>query len=381
MLAGGTDALYRDALATGMGHFVRLEVWSGLGVQLEAMIPAQRGGEPEGGLCFYNGTVSATLNSRVTRELQFSVPFDMYPLDPTDLLAPFGNEIRAYAGIRLGDGSDVYSWPVFRGRIRQVRQYSTGNVTVVCTDRAADVTDHEFVSPQNSQPGNSVYLEFVRLVSDAVLDASFGTSDPFLTFVQPLTWELSRSAALDEMARTMGAVWYCLANGDFVMRRYPWTQPGVPVVALTNGDGGTINYWEALRDRNMIYNVVTVTGERLNGDAPVYGTVMDINPTSPTYVNGGFGIRSLLDRLQTPATVGRAQGAALERLAVSVAPVESFQLRCIPDASLELGDILTLNIEGREVTQVVSGLSIPLGMDNDMFVSTRSLVSNTLEVT
>lgn len=379
MLPGGADQLYRDALATGHGHFVRLEVWSGLGVPLATLIPAQRDGEPEGGLCFYNGTVSATLNSRVTRELQFSVPYDMYPLQPTDLLAPFGNEIRAFRGIVLGDGSDTYTWPVFRGRIRQVRQYSTGNVSIVCTDRAADVTDHEFISPQNSQTGNSVYLEFVRLVSDAVPDAMFGMSDPFITLVQPLTWELSRSAALDEMTRTMGALWYTLANGDFVMRRYPWTQPGAPVITLTDGDGGTVNYWEALRDRNMIYNVVTVSGERLNGDAPVYGTAMDTNPMSPTYINGGFGIRSLLDRLQTPATAARAEGAAQERLAVSVAPVESFQLRCVPDASLELGDIVTLIIEGRQVTQVVSGLSMPLAMDNDMFVSTRSLVLNTLE--
>lgn len=380
MLPGGADALYRDVLATGMGHFVRLEVWSGLGQPLETLIPAQRGGEPEGGICFYNGTVSATLNSRVTRELQISVPYDMYPVLPTDLLAPFGNEIRAYRGVRLGDGSDVYTWPVFRGRIRQVHQYSTGNVTVLCTDRAADVTDHEFVSPQNSQTGNSVFLEFVRLVSDAVPDASFGVSDAFITLVQPLTWELSRSAALDEMAQTMGAVWYSLANGDFVMRRYPWTQPGSPVVTLTDAPGGTVNYWEAIRDRNMIYNVVTVSGERLNGDAPVYGTAADTNPLSPTYINGGFGVRSLLDRLQTPGTPGRAQGAAQERLAVSVAPVESFQMRCVPDASLELGDVVTLNIEGREATQVVSGLSMPLSLDNDMFVSTRSLVLNTLEV-
>lgn len=379
MLPGGTDAVYRDALATGMGHFVRLEVWSGLGVPLETLIPTQRGGEPEGGLCFYDGTVSATLNSRVTRELQISVPYDMYPVQTTDLLAPFGNEIRAYRGIKLGDGSAVYTWPVFRGRIRRVQQYSTGNVTVLCTDRAADVTDHEFVSPQNSATGNSVFQEFVHLVSDAVPDATFGASDPFITMVQQLTWELSRSAALDELARTMGAVWYCLANGDFVMRRYPWTQPGVPVLALTNGAGGTVNSWEAIRDRNMIYNVVTVTGERLNGDAPVYGTAMDTNPASPTYVDGGFGVRSLLERLQTPATAGRAQGAAQERLAVSVAPVESFQLRCMADASLELGDIVSLTIDGRTVTQVVSALSMPLSLDNDMFMSTRSLVLNTLE--
>lgn len=379
MLPGGADPLYRAALATGMEHFVRLEVWSGLGVPLDVLIPHQRDGQPEGGLCFFNGTVSATLNSRVTRQLQFSVPYDMYAYEATDLLAPFGNEIRAYRGIRLGDGSTEYTWQVFRGKIYLVDQYSEGSVAIMCLDRASEVVDHEFISPQNSATTNTVLQEFVRLVSDAVPDATFGASGSFSTPVQPLTWSLGRAAALDEMAQSVGAIWYSLANGDFVMRLYPWTQAGTPVVTLTDAPGGTINSWRRTRDRGAIYNVVTVTGERLNGDLPVYATAADINPASPTYINGGFGVRSLLDRLQTAATAGAAAGAAAERLAVSVAPVEAMQLRCVPDASLELGDIVTVNIEGRAATQVVSALSVPLSVGGGMFVSTRSLVLNALE--
>jgi uncharacterized protein DUF5047 len=377
MLPGGNDPLYRAVLASGAQHFVRIEVWSGLGFPLDTLIPPQRDGEPEGGLCFYNATVTATLNSRVTRELQFSVPYDMYPVETTDLLAPFGNEIRAFRGVKLGDGSTTYTWQVFRGRIRQVQQYSTGNVTILCTDRASDVVDNAFVTPQNSQTSNSILTEFQHLVVDAVPDATFGVSDQFDSPVQQLTWELDRGAALDEMARAVGAVWYCLANGDFVMRKFPWTQAQVPVVRMSTAD--VINGWSALRDRNAIYNVVTVTGERLNGQAPVYGTAADEDPGSPTYVNGGFGVRSLLDRLQTPSTQGGAEGAARERLAASIAPIEAFQLRCAADASMELGDAVTLDIEGREVLQVVSSLSVPLGVDGDMFVSTRSMVINELE--
>lgn len=381
MLPGGADPLYRSVLATGMQHFVRIEVWSGLGVPLDTLIPAQRDGEPEGGLVFFNGTMSATLNSRVTRQLQFSVPLDMYPFEPTDLLSPFGNEIRAYRGVRLGDGSETYTWQVFRGRIRNAHAYSTGNVVISCTDRAADVVDNQFVTPQNSQTSNTISQEFTRLVLDAVPDATFGASDSFTGPVQPLSWALDRAAALDEMAKSAAAIWYSLANGDFVIRRYPWTQPGaVPVVALTDGTGGTVQYWEAMRDRNDIFNVVTVTGERLTGQPPVYATAADTNPASPTYVDGGFGVRSLLERLQTPSTPGGAAGAAQQRLAVSIAPIEAFYLRCIPDAALELGDVITLNIEGRELTQVVSALSMPMTVEGDMFVSTRSLVLNTLEV-
>lgn len=379
MLAGGADPLYRNVLAAGMEHFVRIEVWSGLGEPLEELIPAPFGGTPEGGLCFFNAGLTATLNSRVTRQLQFSVPYELYPASPTDLLAPFGNEIRAFRGVRLGDGSTTYTWPVFRGRIRTARQYATGNTTIMCTDRAADVVDHGFVSPQNSQTTNTLIQEFQRLVIDALPDASFGVSDVMPLPVQALTWEFNRGAALDEMADAAGGVWFCLANGDFVMRRFPWTQPGLPVVELSSQPGGTVNYWEAFRDRGSIYNAVTVTGERLDGGLPVFATASDINPVNPTYINGGFGVRSLLERLQTVSSAGAAIGAAQERLAVSLAPVESFELRCVADASLELGDIVLLNIDGREATQVVSALSMPLGVDGDMFVSTRSLVLNILE--
>ena len=124
---------------------------------------------------------------------------------------------------------------------------------------------------------------------------------------------------------------------------------------------------------------MTVTGERLTGQVPVYATAADTDPTSPTYINGGFGVRSFLDRLQTPSTPGGAAGAAQERLSVSIAPIEAFQIRCVADASLELGDVVILDINGRSVVQVVSALSMPLGVDGDMFVSTRSLVSNPLE--
>lgn len=379
MLAGGNDPLYRSVLASGMQHFVRIEVWSGLGTPLETLIPAEYGGVPEGGLCFFNGGLTATLNSRVTRQLQFSVPYQLYPDDPTDLLAPFGNEIRAFRGVRLGDGSDAYTWPVFRGRIRTVRGYSTGNVTIMCTDRAADVVDHAFVSPENSQVTNTVFQEFQRLIVDALPDASFGVSDTFPMPVQTLTWEFNRAAALDEMADSVGGLWFSLANGDFVLRKFPWTQPGLPVMQLSSGPGGTVNYWEMFRDRGAIYNVVTVTGERLDGGPPVFATASDTNPANPTFVGGGFGVRSLLERLQTVSTTGAALGAAQDRLAVSVAPVEGFEFRCVADASLELGDVILLTIDGRTTTQVVSALSMPMGVDGDMFVSTRSLVINTLE--
>jgi len=375
MLAGGTDALYRGVLSAAHRRYVRIEVWSGDGVELTDTIPAHLRGEPEGGLAIILGSVSATLNSRVARNLSIQVPQEMYPILETDLLAPFGNEIRAFCGVTLGDGSGQYSWPVFRGKIQDVSMDSaSGLCTVTCSDRASDVADHGFVNPQNSQPANTINAEWQRLIVDALPDATFGVSDVFNRPTPPLTWEFDRTSAMDEMLRSLGALWYPLANGDFVLRQFPWTFARTPVISLTDGPGGIVNSFTARRSRENIFNTVTVTGERLNGDPPVHAVAQDTTPGSPTRVGGPFGVKSRLDRLQTPTTQGGAQHAADSLLRAYIAPVEEFTLMMVPDAALELGDPLTLILAGRETMQVVTAFTLPLDLSGDMTVATRSIV-------
>lgn len=379
MLPGGTDSLYRSVLAAPHRHFVRIEVWSGLGVRLDTALPAMEAavfiGDPEGGLVFTSGTVTATLNSRVSRNLSLRVPAYMYPQDETGLLAPFGNELRVYRGVRLGDGSQTYTWQVFRGRIRNVEQSSDGSCLVDCSDRAADVQDVNFVSPQNSNTANTVNEEFQRLIVDAIPDATFGASDTFSKVMEPLTWEFERAAALDEIAISVGALWYPLANGDFVIRRFPWTVVSAPLLTLTDQDGGTVSGWASGRSRDSIFNVVTVTGERLNGDVPVYATAADTTAGSPTSTSGNFGVRSRLERLQTPSTAGGATAAAEDLLRTYIAPTEEWTLRASPDAALELGDVIEVAVDDRTAIQVVTGIALPLDLSGDMTISTRSLVA------
>lgn len=376
MLTGGTDPLYRQVLAAGHRHYVRIEVWSGLGAQLPIPTPM---GDPEGGLVYESGIMSATLGSRVTRTLNLSIPYHFYPTAPTDLLAPFGNELRVFRGVTLGDGSDGYTWQVFRGKIQDVARSSAGECTLYCTDRASEVVDHAFESPQNSQTSNTVFQEFQRLVLDAVPDANFGVSDAFNTPVRPLTWEYDRGSALDEMATSANGVWYALANGDFVMRDFPWIGNRTPVLTVTDQPGGYVNGWTRSRSRSDIFNIVTVTGERLNGDTPVYATASDTTPSSPSYTLGGFGVKSKLERLQTPATQGAALAAAESLLATYITPIETWTLQIPPDASLELGDVLQVDVDDASVRQVVTGFALPLDLSQNMTISTRSLIINQLE--
>jgi Domain of unknown function (DUF5047)/Putative phage tail protein len=375
MLAGGLDATYRQALAGPHGEYVLVEVLDGNGNVLP--IPDDSIGE-DGGLEFIGGNVSATLASRVTRQLDLTVNESLYPSKPTDLLAPYGNRLRVWRGIKFATG-DVYRWVIFTGRIQNDVNASDGEVSITVMDRADEVVRAEFLFPENSSVGNTVNAEFVRLVSDGVPSATFGTSDTFAQTVPSLTWQSDRAGAIDELGTTVGAYWYALANGDYVIRRYPFAVAAPSVVTLNDGEGGTV-IGVPTRDSSGIFNSVTATGERADGTSPVFALAQDMNPASITYVLGPFGRQHTTLSLQTPQTQGSAQSAANAFLRTSLALTETWTWTQPVDAALELGDVVTLNARDESgIIQVVSGFVIPLEVDGLMSVTGRAQVTGVLE--
>ncbi len=375
MLPGGLDASYRQALSTSHTEYILIEVLDGAGNVLP--VPADRT-SAEGGLIFDDGNVSATLGNRVTRQLSLTVDETLYPIFSTGILAPYGNRLRVWRGIQFADGN-YYRWVVFTGRIQQIANAPEGMVAISASDRANEVVEAAFVRPENSSIGNTVFEEFQRLITDGVPDATFGPSDQVTLTVPQLTWESDRASALDEMATSAGALWYALADGSFVLRSYPWANAVAPVVTLSDGDGGLIQ-GQPSRDRSEVYNSITITGERADGSAPVYALAQDSNPASPTYVGGNFGLRHKTIRLQTPQTQGSAQSAANDYLKGQVALNEAWSWLQPVDAALELGDVVTLNARNESgIIQVVTGLSVPLGVDGFMSVTARAQFVGLLE--
>src|SRR5688572_30242866 len=134
MLPGGTDGLYRSAIAASHRLSSRIEVWSDVdptGVLLNDDLP------------FLTAVVQATLQSRVARTMQFTIDASFYPVTQDGILAPYGNVIKAYRGVEMGDGSTQYMFPVFTGRIQQTTLDSSGVVTVEAADYGSDVVAFE----------------------------------------------------------------------------------------------------------------------------------------------------------------------------------------------------------------------------------------------
>jgi hypothetical protein len=370
MLPRGLNTLYREALAASHQAYVRVEVLDGNQNVLDDDV------------VFTGGSVSATLTSRVSRVCDLTLSEDLYPFQETDLFAPYGNMVRATRGIQFADGSK-FAWVVFVGRIQEARLNTNGTCVIRASDFAADVIENKFLTPQNSQTGQLVSQEITRLIADGFPQAAFAPFSITDLPVKPLTWQLERGQALDELATSVGAFWYPLADGTFTARTYPWTVPSEPVVTYSDKDsGGSVSASGAARSREGVFNTLTVTGERLNGDTPAYATAADTNPTSITRVGGPFGVRSQLLRLQTVASQGSAQNAAGDNLRRLMALSDTWAWEMSPDAALELGDTVRLNVHGRtNIIQVVASFSIPLDLSRGMSVQGRSRVAGQLEGT
>lgn len=366
MLPGGLDPMYNAARNSSHEPYLLVEVLDGQ----QNVIATD--------LTYLAGSVTATLTSRVARKCSITFTEDMYPYEAGDLLAPYGNMIRAWRGIQFADGHK-YRWVVFVGRIQETQLNANGTCTAYAADFAADVVENKFQTPQNSQAGALVSTQVRNLVSDGFPQATFDTFQIVDLTVRPLTWQLDRSQALDELATSVSAFWYPLADGVFTLRQYPWTVPSDPIQTYMDGDGGSVITSTASRSREDVYNVLTVTGERLNGDEAVYATASDFNDSSVTFVEGNFGVRSQLIRLQTPADQGSAQAAANNSLRRMVALFDTWQWEMVPDAALELGDVVRLNVRGRsDIIQVVASYQIPLDLSGVMRVNGRSLVATPL---
>ena len=368
MLARGLDEMYRQALATSHQAYVKVEVLDGLQNVLES------------DLVFNSGSVTATLTSRISRQCLLTVAEDLYPFEVDDLLAPYGNMIRATRGIEFADGSR-FAWVVFVGRIQEATLSENGTCAIRADDFAADVLEARFLRPENSVPTNTVTQETVRLITDGFPQAQFAELGTFGEPVRSRTWQLDRGQALDEMTTTAGAFWYPRADGKFVLRRYPWVERAPAVVTYSDtGLYGSVTDSRAARSRADVYNSLTVTGERLNGDAAVYALAQDTSLDSPTFIGGAFGRRHQMLRLQTPGSLGTAQGAANENLKRLIALVDAWGWSMAPDCALELGDTVRLDVRGRtNIIQVVAGMRIPLDLSGAMQVVGRAQVADILE--
>lgn len=370
-----TSALYRPALARPHQRATRVELWRA-GVRIN---PAtnQAANPGEGLVGYTTGSVRATLTSRVTRSLTMAMHEDRYPWRDADPFNPWGDELRVFSGVRFADGY-VEDFPVFVGRIAKVSRPDNGTFQLEASDLAAEVAGAGFAKPLPAGAGAAIISEFRRLVLGGLPGAKFGVSDKFGDVPKGIIYDTDRGKALDDLAGAVGAFWYTDAAGNFVLRKIPWLQPAVPLLTLVDGPGGALTKAAPSRDRSGVYNSWTLVSESASGALPMYATEEDTNPASPIYVLGPFGRKSRTERAVGVTDLGVLRSLARQYVARSRALAQSWTAEAVPDASLELGDVLTIQtVRGPagtvvQAVQVINGFTFPLTTTGKMPLDLRA---------
>jgi hypothetical protein len=331
---------------------------------------------PVGGVPIVDGSVTAALSSRVTRSLDLQVPFEFFPHNPTDLLSPYRATVMVESGPQYLDGTSEL-FPLFTGRIYEATLAGDGAVTLRADDLAADVLAFRFEQPQRSQTSVSIIQQMQSLISEAVSGATFGSNDVDDTGCPDLVWDDDRGKALDELASALGARWYTLGDGRFVVREFPYIT-GTVVAFLVDGtasDGqGIIISANKTITRDATANSITVVSERMDGSTPIIARRRDIATGSPTQFGGLFGKVSQILKPQTPLTATEADALAKQQLAASLALTEQWTLEVPALHFLEPGDTIRIRYRDVESVQVIDSWSIGLTPANTMSISTRSSV-------
>lgn len=320
-----------------------------------------------------DGQVRADLTQRVTRSADFELPDKFYPRSSTDPFSPYVSVVRIRAGLAYGNGMEE-TFPVFTGRVSEAGRLSDGAVRFRADDLASDVLAYRFEQPQASQqsPFSGIVAEIQRLILEAVPQATFGTNDVTDSPVPPLVWDEDRGKALDDLSEALGARWYTLGNGDFVLRMFNYA-PSTPVQEILDGPSGLMSQATTSQTRDGAANSIVVVSERLDGSPPVRVIARDTRPTSPTLFGGPYGKVSQVIKVQTPLTNLEAQTLARTQLSASVALSEQWSVQCVPDHTLEPGDTVRLRYRGVTADQIIDSMTYPL-LTGTMNLSTRGTV-------
>lgn len=131
-------------------------------------------------------------------------------------------------------------------------------------------------------------------------------------------------------------------------------------------------------DSDTVRNIVVAESTKTAGGSVIRAVVEDIDPTSPTNVNGPYGRRPMTVTNPHIASIAQAQQVAAAEFTYALGRSQITTASVVPDPWKDPGDIVTIHrpeagLIERPVT--IEGIKIPLRKGNMTITSTRSILT------
>lgn len=324
-----------------------------------------------------DGDVRADASGDVRSTLSLTTSgVDQWPHDPTDLLAPYGNELFVERGINYGNGTiETVSLGYFRIDRTDQDDGPNGSIQLTASDRMAGIIDARLPFPIQFDAGTTVEEVFDTLVHDVYPDATieydFTASGSTLDTAHVA--EEDRFGFLRDLAKSRGKIMFWDYRG--VLRVESPPDPSTPVYAIDAGRGGTLVRLARTLSRQGVYNGVVARGDQPTDDVQPIALVVDNNPSSPTYWNGRFGKVPRFYYSSFITTSAQATSAATSILQRAVGLPYSINLDAVPNPALEPYDPIRITMPDRTDVHVIDSLNIPLTTLSTMTGTTRQLLT------
>lgn len=308
---------------------------------------------PDGSVLYASSTITGgSVSEDSTRAIRRNGSFEwvdetgvLTPRDAADLLAPFGNEVRPYTGLRVA-GVDVWiPQGVYAITRPAVATSDAGKVTCQGLDRARRIQRARFTTDYQLATGIDVSLVLTGLLQDrwglcpavqSTIPAQNITHDAIYE-AESDPWEAAQS-----IAAAYGAELFFDEVGVPILRPIP--DPASSSAAVTYARGLTNVVVSADRelDDEGTYSGVVVKGESTSGAAPVYGEAWDDDPLSPTWRLGPFGQVPYFYSSPLITTATQALNAAAAMLPQRTGILEAVTWEQVPNAALRCSDVANL---------------------------------------
>lgn len=334
---------------------------------VSARVWASVDGSPFGiPLPLVGGSVKIDGTSNVKRELTCSV--QAYVDDPA--VDPISAELFVEYGIISGRNEVWVPQGVFVPM--RSRETQPGLVEIRANDRMQRIIDARPERPITTKGNTVAAIKSLVEGSDYRLTMTDLTGST-ATHSAAL-WEKDRAEAVQKLASSIGAQLVFDRNGNPVLQPVP-TLPSISDRSdwrVLRGRGGAKISSVRERTRENTYNAVSVSGEPLDGGAPVIAVARDTTANSPTYWGGSFGKRTRYYATPLVKTTAQAQSVANAMLAKAIGVGVEVAVESLPNPALDYGDRIGIEVvDGVVQTQLLDGYTLPLGRGSTA-LSTRS---------
>lgn len=312
-----------------------------------------------------SGRISADATAQVPERLTFTVPEfsdgrSWVPTDPRHPLAQYGQHVDVDIHVQSPVTGITTTTRMGRFLVQSWDAGDDGQVSVEAVGLLQRCEDARFRVPQVPRPTGTLVSEFRRLmvpgmpvqVSDQLRDRGVP---------QSFEWEEDRLGALYDIADAWPAR---IRVDQFGTVRVlpPVPAVPVPVLRLTDGQGGTVISAPREGNRDDVVNVVVARSSQT--DAPAQApqqavAVVTHGPLAPET----YGEVVMFWSSPLAATTAQLKASADSILARKVRPAIQQHVSCAPDPRIDLDDPVELVRDGRVSRGYVVGYDLPLTLD------------------